>query len=134
MWRTVASVIGGLVAWALIVTLLNFGLRLWLPGYAAAEPAMAFTLAMKIGRLSEALLAGLAAGAVVHKIAPESRAAPWVVGLVLLVCFVPIHIQLWSKFPIWYHLTFLLSLVPMVVLGSQVRPNAREMAPRPSTV
>ena len=121
MWRTVASVVVGLVAWALIVTLLNFGLRLWLPGYAAAEPAMTFTLPMKIARLSEALLAGLAAGAVVHKIAPESRAAPWVVGLVLLACFVPIHIQLWSKFPIWYHLTVLLTLVPMVMLGASLR-------------
>ena len=121
MWRTVASVVGGLVAWVLIVTLLNFGLRLWLPGYAAAEPAMAFTLVMKIGRLAESALACLAAGALTRLIAPSSRAAPWVVGLVLLACFVPIHIQLWSKFPIWYHLTFLLTLVPMVVLGASLR-------------
>ena len=26
MWRTIASILGGLVAWAVVVTLLNFGL------------------------------------------------------------------------------------------------------------
>ena len=118
MWRTVSSITVGLIAWALVATLLNFGLRLWLPGYAQAEPAMAFTFVMKIARLSLAALAGLAAGGLVRAIAPASRAAPWVAGLVLLALFVPVHIQLWDRFPVWYHLTFLISLAPLVALGA----------------
>jgi uncharacterized protein (DUF983 family) len=31
--------------------------------------------------------------------------------------FIPQHIALWHTFPIWYHLTFLLSLVPLTYLG-----------------
>ena len=73
MWRTIASIIAGLVAWGVIATLLNFGLRLWLPGYVEAEPVLAFTLVMKIARLSLAGISCLAAGAVVRAIAPESR-------------------------------------------------------------
>ena len=46
MRRTIASIIAGLIAWALIVTALDWGLRLSLPGYAQAEPAMLFTLGM----------------------------------------------------------------------------------------
>ena len=42
------------------------------------------------------------------------RVAP---GILLLVAFIPQHIMLWEKFPIWYHLTFLLSLVPLTYLG-----------------
>ena len=57
MWRSVASILCGLVAWAVVVTLLNFGLRAAIPGYHAAEATLDFTLAMKVGRLIEAALA-----------------------------------------------------------------------------
>jgi hypothetical protein len=120
MGRTIIGVVAGFFAWMAIVTVLNWGLRLGLPGYSHAEPAMAFTLVMQVARLSIAAIASLMAGALVQRIAPLSRWAPWGVGLILLVLFVPIHIALRDKFPLWYHLTFLLSLVPLVVLGAKV--------------
>src|ERR1051325_9248897 len=107
MWRTIASIICGLVAWAVVVTLLNFGLRAAIPDYHAAEATLQFTLAMKIGRLTEAAVASLAAGAVVGSIEPSKKWVPWAVGLIILGMFLPIHVQLWSKFPAWYHLAFL---------------------------
>jgi hypothetical protein len=120
MWRKIGAVVAGLVAWFAIVSLMNRGLRLWLPGYVAAEPAMQFTLAMKIARLSMAAVTSLAAGAIVRWVAPSSRWAPWIVGLVLLAVFLPFHYQLWDKFPIWYHLTFLVPLAPLVALGASL--------------
>lgn len=121
MWRTIGSITVGICAWAFVVTLLNFGLRAAIPGYHAAETTLLFTLTMKAGRLLEAAIASFAAGVAVRAVAPSSRAAPWVTGLIILAMFVPVHIQLWSKFPVWYHLTFLLSIVPLVVLGASVR-------------
>jgi len=38
-------------------------------------------------------------------------------GLLLLVAFIPEHIRLWDKFPVWYHLMFLVSLVPLTYIG-----------------
>src|ERR1700728_2840455 len=32
--------------------------------------------------------------------------------------FVPLHIAIWSKFPVWYHLTFLLTIIPAVLVGA----------------
>ena len=125
MLRNVAGIVAGLVAWVLIVTVLNFGLRLGLPGYVEAEPGMGFTLSMKIARLTIAVLTSVAAGALVHVIAPRSRWAPWIVGLVLLALFVPEHFYLWNRFPIWYHLTFLVTLAPLVVLGSRLGTFAK---------
>jgi hypothetical protein len=124
MWRTVVGIIAGLVTWALVATLLNFGLRLWLPGYVEAEPLMAFTLVMKVARLALAAFSGVAAGAIVASIAPASRVAPWITGLVMLILFLPIHVQLWNRFPIWYHLTFLLTLAPLIVIGALLRSKA----------
>jgi hypothetical protein len=124
MWRAVAGVIAGLVAWVVVVTVLNFGLRWWLPGYVQAEPAMLFTLGMKIARLSIGALSSLAAGALVRAIT-RSSVAPWIVGLVLLALFVPDHIHVWNKFPVWYHLTFLVTLAPLVALGARLVPGAK---------
>src|SRR4029453_12630397 len=118
MWRTLSSIVAGLACWVVVVTLLNFGLRAALPGYHAAEPAMTFTLPMMVGRLTIGALASLSAGALLQGIAPGSRWAPWIAGLILLSLFVPEHIGLWSKFPVWYHLTFLLTLPPLVALGA----------------
>src|SRR4051794_23424302 len=123
MWRTVLSIVAGLVAWGVVVTLLNFGLRAALPGYHAAEATLQFTLAMKIGRLTEAALTSVAAGAVVSLIAPSKRWAPWLVGLIILAIFLPVHIGLWSKFPVWYHLAFLVPLAPLVGLGGLLIMN-----------
>jgi hypothetical protein len=125
MWRTIAGVVAGLVAWAVIATLLNFGLRAAIPGYHAAESTLQFTLAMKAGRLIEAALASLATGAIVGSIAPSSRWAPWAVGLFILIMFLPTHVKLWTSFPVWYHLAFLVPLVPLVVLGSVLARGRR---------
>lgn len=81
---------------------------------------MVFTLTMKLARLSIAVVSSLAAGALVRVVAPASRWAPWIVGLIVLALFLPAHVSLWYRFPIWYHLTFLVPLVPLVVLGARV--------------
>src|SRR5438270_8405781 len=113
MWRAAASIVAGLVTWLVVVTLLNFGLRAALPGYHAAEATLQFTLAMKAGRLIEAALASIAAGAVVGLLAPSKKWPPWLVGLIILALFLPVHVSLWDRFPVWYHLAFLVPLAPL---------------------
>jgi hypothetical protein len=128
MWRAILGIIGGLVAWTAVVTCIDIGLRHALPGYQAAEPTLAFTLAMMIARLSMAAFTSLVAGAVVRAIAPASRFAPWIVGLVLLALFLPEHIRIGSRLPLWYHLVFLITLAPLVALGAQIRLRGRGAA------
>jgi hypothetical protein len=125
MWRTGIAIVAGLVAWLVVVTLLNFGLRAAIPGYHSAEATLQFTLAMKAGRLIEAALSSIAAGAIVKLIAPASRWGAWIVGFILLAMFLPVHVQIWSKLPVWYHLTFLVTLAPLVALGASILPHFR---------
>ena len=130
MWRAVLAIACGLVTWAVVATVLNFGLRAAIPDYHAAESTLQFTLAMKIGRLTEAALSSLAAGMVVGWIANGRRWAPWVAGLIVLGLFLPIHVGLWSKFPAWYHLAFLLPLAPLFAVGALLAPKPlREAQP-----
>ena len=54
----------------------------------------------------------------VRAVAPGSAFAPWVVGIVLLALFIPVHIG--ARLPLWYHLTFLLTLAPLVWAGARL--------------
>jgi hypothetical protein len=123
MKRSILGFIVGLAVWVLVASLLNRILRFSLEGYAAAEPQMTFTHAMMAARLALGALASLAAGAVTRAVAPSSTRLLWALGAVLLAAFIPVHIQLWAKFPAWYHLVFLGTLVPLVALGGTFTRN-----------
>jgi len=116
--RSIIACVAGLVAWILVVSILNRLLRLFLTGYAAAEPAMNFTPGMMVARLTIGAVTSLVAGAVVMRIAPTAMRLPWLVGAILLVVLIIDHVFVWQRFPLWYHLTFLLTLLPLVVLGA----------------
>jgi hypothetical protein len=118
--RQIIAFVTALVTWLLIASLLNRLLRSGLPGYAAAEPAMAFTLSMKWLRLALAAAASLGAGYVLARLAPGARRLPWILGSLLLAAFLPVHYNLWSRFPIWYHTVFLLSIIPLVAIGARL--------------
>jgi hypothetical protein len=91
---------------------------------------MGFTPAMLLARLILGALASLGAGLVGAWISRGQRRAIVVLTVVLLAVFIPVHYRLWEKFPLWYHLTFLLSLAVLPALGGKFIPFNRE-APSP---
>lgn len=127
MKRAILAFAAGLVIWIVVVSVLDRSLRVLLAGYALAEPTMSFTVGMLVARLTIATLTSLIAGVIAGWIAPASPRMPVLLGVTLLVAFIPVHVRLWSLFPFWYHLVFLATLVPLVVLGSRL-PRMRTMA------
>ena len=136
MKRSILACLAGLLTWIVVVTVINRVLRLSLPNYTAAEHTLQLTLAMKWARLLMAIATSLVAGAVTRWISPSSRWAPLIVGIVVFAMFAPWHIANWSKFPAWYHLTFLLTIIPAVFVGALLPPrrnkdlNEVDSAPR----
>jgi hypothetical protein len=120
MLRLILGMIVGVVVWGIVVTILNLGLRHGWSDYAAVEKAMTFTLPMMIARLTESALSSLIAGAAASAISRERFNAALGAGIILLALFAPFHASIWTKFPIWYHLTFLLSLPVMSVIGGRL--------------
>ena len=120
MVREVLGVLAGIVAWAVIATLLNLPLRMLSPEYAAVEKAMTFTLWMMVARLGLSAVASVGAGFVAAKIGRRLRRPAVLTGLVLFALFAPFHVHIWTQFPAWYHLTFLCSLLILPVLGAQL--------------
>jgi hypothetical protein len=123
MKRSVFACLAGFLTWIVVVMVINSGLRLSLPNYTAAEQTLQFTLGMKWARLLMAIVTSVVAGAVTGWIPRSSRWEPLIVGSVVLAMFVPVHLAIWSKFPAWYHLTFLLTIIPAVLVGALLPPR-----------
>jgi hypothetical protein len=132
MVKGIFGVVAGLAVWVVLVTIGGLMIRLSWPAYASVEAAMAFTLPMLIARLSISVVATLGAGLVTAVIAPRSLRALLMTGVILLVAFIPVHIGLWDKFPVWYHLIFLVSLVPLSYLGGTIGHIGRPLVPASS--
>jgi len=125
MSKNILAVIAGLVVWVMIVMAIGQIMRSSWPAYASVATAMTFTLPMLVARLSISVVATLAAGLVTASIAPRSTLVRLMPGLLLLVAFIPEHISLWDRFPVWYHLTFLVSLVPLTYIGGTIGSRQR---------
>jgi len=124
MRRGIASVLVGLVAWFCVATMVNLALRVSWPDYAAVEKLMVFTLGMQVARLLTGALASLGAGFAAVVVAKGSATPVRVLAVLLLLLFIPVHYALWDKFPIWYHVVFLASLIPVTLLGGAGKTNS----------
>jgi hypothetical protein len=120
MARDILGVIAGLAVWMAVAGVAGVTMRGAWPDYASVADAMTFTLPMMFARLAVGALATLGAGWVTAVIARRSMLASMSAGLLLVLAFVPQHIMLWNRFPVWYHLTFLISLVPLAWLGGRI--------------
>ena len=129
IFKTVGAVIAGLITWIFVATLLNLALRASWPHYHEAEIAFNFMFAMKLARLLLGAISSLGAGFVAAWIDKGRTRAATLTGIVLLCLFIPGHYRIWDKFPVWYHLTFLVSLLPLTLLGAALNRRTCRKAP-----
>jgi hypothetical protein len=129
MIRAALGVVAGLIVWVVVATGLDMLLRSALPGYAAAEPQLNFTLGLMIARLAlPGAIPSLFAGFACARIARGDRRAIAALAIILVAVFLPAHYRLWLRFPIWYHLTFFGSLVLLTFLGARLARRFSRMA------
>ena len=129
IFKIVGAVFAALVTWIVVATVLNLALRALWPHYHEAEIAFNFTFAMKLARLVLGAISSLGAGFVAAGISRGRKKAATLTGIVLLGLFIPNHYLLWGKFPVWYHLTFLVSLLPLTLLGAALNRRTCREAP-----
>ena len=133
MIRSILAVLTGCVTWFVAATLANFLIRALLPGYVAAEPTMTFTLAMMIARLGAGVASSLVAGFACSAVARGNVSVVYICAALLVLLFLPVHYNLWHKFPLWYHGFFLITLAPLFLLGAAAqRRGSRAPAVAPT--
>jgi hypothetical protein len=131
-FNTAGAVIAGLITWILIATVLNLALRASWPHYHEAETSFNFTFAMKLARLVLGAAASLGAGFIATWIGKGRMRAATLSGIILLCLFIPGHYRIWDKFPVWYHLTFLVSLLPVTLFGAILKARDLPKSASPS--
>ena len=119
MARNIIGVVIGLAVWVAVSMIIGLAMRASWTEYASVAEAMTFTLSMMFARLSIGAFATISMGFVTACITQSKVARP-MPGFILLAVFIPEHVMLWDKFPIWYHLTFLLSLIPLTYVGNSI--------------
>ena len=121
MWRSVVGIIIGNLAWTLLWLALNVVLRKQslLPAD-PLEPVDRFTPLVTM--LVSSVLFSVAAGWVTTAIARVNSYAPAaVLALIQLGLGIFFQAQAWHLMPLWYHVPFLLLLIPATLLGAWFR-------------
>jgi hypothetical protein len=120
------------VGWATSWVVLNAGfalLRASWSDYASADPDKSYTLAMLFVRLA-IFSTMIAATSATATIVSADKRSPWVTGGIILALSVPPHLYpgyVWNDYPGWYHIGYLLSVLPIAVLAGQL---VQRLAPR----
>jgi len=123
MARQFGAVLAGTVFFALFVVAMNrVAIAAW-PDYAAGFAVDRFTVPMMIARLCIGAAGLLGAGYVAAAIAPQAPLAVTMAAALLLLLGGSIHLHepTWSTFPLWYHIAFIGSIIPVVVIGGRLR-------------
>ncbi len=120
MVRLIAGIVLGAVAWLVAVFLIGRVAGMTWPEFAAIKDPHLYTVPMLATRLGISALASLVGGFAAALIAGDKARAPLGSGLLLLILFVPYHFTIWNNFPVWYHLTFFVSLPLLGWLGGRL--------------
>ena len=116
MGRTVAGVVVGVVAWFVVVLGVAFVLRAAAPVLNAQLVAHTTAVAMA-ERLLISFAGSLLGGFLAARLA--NARASLIAGVLLLAFWGYYHVMMiWHQFPVWYHLTFFVSLPLLAILGA----------------
>jgi hypothetical protein len=122
MLRTIAGVVLGVVAWFVAVAALSYAVGHAWPALAvASRHPLTLSVAMLAARLGVSFLSSIVGGLIAALVSGERFRAPLGAGILLLVFFAYYHVtMIWHDFPVWYHLTFFVSLVLLSLLGGRL--------------
>jgi len=67
------------------------------------------------------LISSLTAGFIAVLISREQSKTTLILGGLLLLVGIFFQAMAWNILPLWYHLLFLISLIPMTILGGRIR-------------
>lgn len=135
MVRIILGVIAGFIAWSILwVGSDQVLMSMWPDWYGAHQEAFGLAMENKgsftadttilIMHIVRAAIVSVMSGFIAAIVAGENRKAPLALAIVLLIVGVIVEGFAWSYAPIWYHLLFLIVLVPMTILGGKMKQTA----------
>lgn len=133
MTRIILAIIIGFVVWSILWVGSDAVFSIISPDWgktsegfrAAVENNIPYTLASKILiiLLIKSVITSIISGFVTAFIARENTKSTFGLGVLLLIFGIFIQSVHWNYMPLWYHIPFLLLLIPMTILGGKLRSS-----------
>ncbi len=132
MLRIVLGVVAGFVVWSIVWVGMDALLSAISPGWfgrvlaefqIAVEQNQPFMTpnSVSVYLIFQSVLCSFLAGFTAAAIAKENRKSTIALGVLLLVTGILVEAAYWNYFPVWYHILFLLLLIPATILGGRLR-------------
>lgn len=132
MIRTILAVIVGFCVWSILWVGGNQLFMILSPDwYAASEQAFMKAIANKepfpadstilLIHLVLSVIVSFISGYIAALVAGENKRSTLWLGIVLLIVGILVEAAYWNYIPIWYHLLFLILLIPMTIAGGKLR-------------
>ena len=132
MVRIILGVVVGFIVWSIVwvggqATMVSLSPD-WIGAYiASAERSLAdgsqFTPDASIAAINliRSFLTSLIAGYMAALVAGEYKRSTMALGIILLIVGVAVEFVSWKLAPAWYHIIFVLALIPLTILGGRIR-------------
>jgi hypothetical protein len=131
MGRIILGVIVGFIVWSVLWVGSDAIFSVISPDWgktsadfrAAVENKTPFALGstVLIILLIKSLIVSIISGYAAAMIARETDKSTLVLGILLLVFGIFVQAAYWNYMPLWYHIPFLILLIPMTMLGGKLR-------------
>ena len=140
MVKMVLAIAAGFIGWSILWVGSDQILRSLSPDWYGAhqyglETAMFNTTPFPVDStilmisIVRSIVISVMAGFLTAFIAGENRRAPLFLGVILLLFGAVVQATQWNYIPLWYHVIFLVLLVPMTVLGGRLKTVAADHVP-----
>lgn len=134
MLRMILAIVVGFIVWSILWVGSDALLSALSPDWgktsaefrAAAENNISYSLSstVLIMLLVKSVIVSIISGFITAIIARENRRSTLALGVFLLIFGIFTQFAYWNYMPLWYHLPFLLLLIPMTMLGGNLKKAA----------
>jgi uncharacterized membrane protein (DUF485 family) len=131
MLRIILAAIVGFIVWTIlwvgsdaVFIAISTSYRAYMDGFQKAlETKQPFELSSTILLLTlfKSFFCSLISGFITALIAGENNKSTLLLGILLLAFGIFIQSVYWNYIPLWYHISFLLLLIPMTILGGKLK-------------
>ena len=131
MLRIILAAVAGFIVWTIlwvgsdaVFMAISTSYREYMDGFQKAlETKQPFELSSIILLLTlfKSFVCSIVSGFIAALIARENNKSTLLLGVLLLVFGIFIQSVYWNYIPLWYHVSFLLLLIPMTILGGKLR-------------
>ena len=119
--RSILATVIGFLLWSILWLGSNALLSVLMPG-SFQEDGSTDNMLLLLFILVLSVIFSLLAGYVTARMVTSSPVRPvWALGIALLAVGLFVQSQVWSLLPLWYHILFLVLLIPGVLVGARMR-------------